>query len=356
MNQSPHTKPRLLFLYSELADYFLACIRKLLSDYDVEVEVIHWPVNKEAPFVFSFTEKAKYYEKSKFSKKELQEKIKSFAPDFIYCSGWMDKDYLEAVKGYKSKIPVVMGLDTWWTGSFKQQIACLLSRFTLMRTFSHAWVPGSRQKKYALKLGFKEKKILTGYYTADTDNFKVIGDSCMVEKSKKFPHRLIYAGRYYDFKGITDLWDAFISWKAETNNDWELWCLGTGEIKPIEHPAIKHFGFVQPKEMGPYMLAAGVFVMPSRFEPWGVVLHEFCTAGFPAICSDKVGAAEAFINEGENGYIYPAGNVDELKELIKKITASTDDKLLKMAEKSREKSLTLSPAIWAKTLMNTLQS
>lgn len=348
-------RPRLLFLYSELADYFLACIRKLVAEYDVEVKVIHWPVNKEAPFVFTFPAEVAFIDKSKLNKDTLTKEIGSFSPDFIYCSGWMDKDYLEAAKKYKRNIPVVIGLDTWWNGSAKQQLACLVSRFTLRKTFTHCWVPGSPQKKYALKLGFKEEEIMTGYYTADADYFKSVGDNYMSQKSKMFPRRFIYTGRYYDFKGITDLWDAFIEWKKEANNDWELWCLGTGDIKPVEHPAIKHFGFVQPKDLESYMRDTGIFIMPSRFEPWGVVLHEFCAAGFPVICSDKVGAAEAFIRQGENGYIYPAGNVNMLKGCIEKIASLPADKLYGMGAISRELALKITPGSWAETLMKIIK-
>jgi glycosyltransferase involved in cell wall biosynthesis len=321
----------------------------------VEVKVIHWPVNKEAPFKFDFPNGAQFIEKNNLSGQKLSDEIKAFNPDFIYCSGWMDKDYLNAIKGYKNSIPVVIGLDTHWEGKLKQRIACLISSFTLLKIFSHCWVPGNKQKQYALKLGFEEDKIMTGYYAANVDYFKSIGDSCIAEKKKKYPHKLIYAGRYYDFKGITDVWEAFISWKKETNNDWELWCLGTGDIKPIEHPAVKHFGFVQPKDIGPYILGTGIFVMPSRFEPWGVVLHEFCAAGLPVICSDKVGAVEAFVKDCDNGYIYPAGNINELKERIKKITALPDDKLFTMGEVSKKLALGITPAKWADTLINIIQ-
>jgi len=351
VNKSFQQKPRLLFLYSELADYFIACIRKLVAAYDVEVKVIHWSVNAEAPFAFDFPAGAVFCEKKLFDKQKLVEEIKSFSPDFIYCSGWMDKDYLNVIKGYKHKIPVVIGLDTWWEGKIKQYLACLLSRFTLLNKFSHCWVPGSKQKQYAIKLGFREEAIRTGYYTADVDYFKGIGEACALGKKKKYPHRLIYEGRYYDFKGITDLWDAFISWKRETDNDWELWCLGTGDIKPIEHPAIKHFGFVQPKDIGPFILGSGVFVMPSHFEPWGVVMHEFCAAGLPVISSDKVGSAEAFIKDEQNGYIYHSGNVNELKECIAKATALPDDKLFEMGELSRQLAVKIRPITWADTLM-----
>src|ERR1700722_19270194 len=133
-------KPRLLFLYSELADYFLACIRKLVSTYDIEIHVIHWPVNKEAPFAFQFPVGVSFYDRKQFDLKSLKEKVQAISPDFIYCSGWMDKDYMTAAQGYKSKIPVVIGLDTKWTGSFRQQLACVLSRVTLHKIFSHCWV------------------------------------------------------------------------------------------------------------------------------------------------------------------------------------------------------------------------
>lgn len=103
------------------------------------------------------------------------------------------------------------------------------------------------------------------------------------------------------------------------------------------------------------MVGAGVFVMPSRFEPWGVVLHEFCTAGFPVICSDKVGAAEAFCKQNENGYIYPSENVNELKKCIKKISSLSDNELLAMGKKSRVLSMTITPELWAESLMKMME-
>lgn len=42
------------------------------------------------------------------------------------------------------------------------------------------------------------------------------------------------------------------------------------------------------------MKQCGVFILPSRIEPWGVVVHEFSAAGFPLLLSDQVGSAESF--------------------------------------------------------------
>ncbi len=43
-------RPRILFLYTEIAPYFLACAYQLAKDHGLEVHVVRWPVNKEAPF------------------------------------------------------------------------------------------------------------------------------------------------------------------------------------------------------------------------------------------------------------------------------------------------------------------
>ncbi len=348
-------KPRLLFLYTELAGYFIACLKKLSELYDVEIYVVHWPVNKEAPFNFDFKGNVTFIEKKSLSVEQLNEKVKSISPDYIYCSGWIDKNYLSIAKKFNKKIPVVIGIDNQWNGSIKQYIACLLSRFTLKQTFTHCWVPGNRQKQYALRLGFKSKQVLMGYYAADVDFFMNIGDKYLPAKKTNYPHRLIFAGRYYTFKGINDLWDAFIEWQNEEPTEWELWCVGTGTEPPAIHPKIRHLGFIQPEKFATVIENGGVFVLPSHFEPWGVVLHEFSSAGFPLLASEAVGSIEVFMKDGENGFIFTPGDKQQLKSLLKKIASLNDIELLEMGAKSRKKALAITPETWAKTLMNTLQ-
>ncbi len=353
--KSYQTKPKLLFLYTELAGYFIACLKKLSELHAVDIYVIHWPVNKEAPFDFKFSENVTFIEKKNLPGKLLQEKIDAIKPDFIYCSGWIDKEYLTQAKKFKKKIPLVIGLDNQWNGSAKQYLACILSRFTIKQIFTHCWVPGSKQRQYALNLGFKNSEILMGFYAADVDLFISMGDTFLPAKRNSYPHRIIFAGRYYKFKGILDLWEAFIEWQEEEPNRWELWCAGTGAEQPAIHPKIKHVGFIQPENFATLIENGGVFMLPSHFEPWGVVLHEFAAAGFPLIASDAVGSTEFFIKEGDNGFTFKPGNKESIKALLKKIASLSDDELLRMGAKSREKAFTITPEKWAETLMNTLQ-
>lgn len=340
---------KFLFLYTEIAEYFLACCKELCEH--GEVHIVRWPVNKEAPFQFKINEKIKIYDKSDYDLPQLKQLVNQINPDVIICSGWIDKDYLKITKNYFKKIPTVMTCDTHWNGSLKQRLAMLVSRFTLLKIFSHAWVPGQIQKQYVLNLGFDKKNILMGFYSCDLDHFESIYQSQKEQKLTHFPKRFLYVGRYYEFKGIKELWQAFIELQGEQPNEWELWCLGVGDIEPIQHPKIKHFGFVQPKDLANYTSQTGVFVLPSRFEPWGVVVHEFAASGFPILLSDKVGAKEQFLHEGKNGFTFRADDVNDLKKALQKIINTKESDLLAMGAYSHHLSKTISPKTWVKSLL-----
>ena len=349
-------KKQLVFLYSELAAYFLACIGELLKQPDVEVHIIRWKVNSEAPFQFSFPDHLKIYDRDAYASDEALERlVTGIRPDVIYCSGWMDKGYMRVCKRYKGKIPVIVGFDNQWKGTLKQRIATLISPFKILNHYSHCWVPGRLQEEYALRLGFKKENILTGFYCCDVDFFQEQYRANREQKAKHFPKRFIFVGRYYEFKGITDLWKAFTELQEQQPNDWELWCLGTGDIPPIDHPKIMHFGFVQPADLPEFTKQTGVFVLPSHFEPWGVVVHEFAAAGFPLICTDEVGARTAFVENNFNGYIYQSGNADALKQSLSKIMNMKQEDLFEMGERSVAKAKTITPATWTTQLMALLR-
>lgn len=347
---------RVLFLYTEIAGYFLSCVKTLIQSGGVEVHLVRWPLNKEAPFDFRFPDSLQVYDRKSFSEEQLLALAKKINPDFIYCSGWVDKGYLKVCKAYKSRIPVVVGIDNQWDGSLRQRLASWF-RFRLIKPyFNRAWVPGEMQKKFALQLGFQAEDIYKGFYSADTDHFfrfyEMFGD----KKKAVFPRRFIYVGRYLPFKGVVEMWDAFAELQDENPSDWELWCLGTGDLweKRREHEKIKHFGFVQPGEIEKFVADTGVFILPSTFEPWGVVVHEFAASGFPLICTDKVGAAGLFVHEGENGWIVPASDKQALKTAMRNMMQCSDERLNQMADASHRIAREVTPQKWVHTLQSIL--
>lgn len=346
---------RILFLSLELSDYFLACLAELDILVD-EINVLHWPVNKEAPFNFNNLSDVNFFNRKSYNYSQLVNLIIEINPTIILCSGWVDKDYIKFLMNYYKRTPTILLFDNPWIGSFRQFIATLISPFSFKKIFTYCWLPGLKAKIFAEKLGFSENQILSGFYSADTLKFSNFRDKYIKLKMQKFPQVFIYIGRYVKHKGIFELWNSFIELQNEEPNDWELWCLGTGEEydNRVLHPKIKHFGFIQSNDMFNYLSNTGVYILPSNYEPWGVSVHEMAAAGFPMILSEKVGSSEVFLKDNQNGYFFNSGNTKDLKDKMSKIINLKESDLLNMGNKSFDLSLINSPKIWANKLISLL--
>ena len=113
------------------------------------------------------------------------------------------------------------------------------------------------------------------------------------------------------------------------------------------HPKIIHHGFLQPHELTSHLIDAAAFVMPSKKEPWGVVLHEMAIAGLPLLASSAVGAATEFIFPSKNGEFLTQETIaEEVKVLLKKST----QQLAHYSAKSHQLGTRHPPISWCKVL------
>jgi len=97
---------------------------------------------------------------------------------------------------------------------------------------------------------------------------------------------------------------------------------------------VRFLGFRNQTELPALYDLCDLFVLPSRFEPWGLVVNEVMNAGRPVIVSDQVGARPDLIRQGENGWSFPAGDVPALTGCIHK--ALSDANLREMGVISKK--------------------
>jgi glycosyltransferase involved in cell wall biosynthesis len=83
--------------------------------------------------------------------------------------------------------------------------------------------------------------------------------------------------------------------------------------------SIRFCGFRNQSELPRFFDLATVFVLPSRHEPWGLIVNEVMNARRAAIISDDVGCGPDLIVDGENGCIYPVGDVDALAGALRRV-------------------------------------
>jgi len=340
---------RLAILHSRLSPHMAACFRTLCQRHDVELLVVRIPPADNAPFEDRhFDWIGQLYDRDALSVADMKEALNAFAPDAVFMSGWFDDGYLRVARTMREQdVVVVAGSDEQWTGSWRQQGARLIAPWYLHSAIDVLWVAGERQRQFARRLGFRGIQCWDGVYGCDWSSFAA-------QRTDVLPRAFLFVGRYIRRKGLDLLVDAYATYRAQAENPWGLICAGRGEQEALldEQPGIDNKGFVQPDALPELMGQAGAFVLPSREEPWGVVVAEAAAAGRPLICSEACGAAVHLLRDRYNGYLVQSESARHLAWCMRTMSMLSDDRRQKMGARSHELSKQYAPSHWADTLIS----
>ena len=103
------------------------------------------------------------------------------------------------------------------------------------------------------------------------------------------------------------------------------------------------------------MNRSGAFVLASKIENWGVVIHEAAAlAGLPIICSDSVGSIPVFVINGFNGFVFRNQNKTDLLNTLSKFIELSEDKILSMRTNSSILGTRITTPISAASLISVL--
>jgi len=336
--------------------YQIPIFKEYVNKYKSAVHVVYWDHEKKTPYKPPLFDNISYYKRSSFKKRQLIDFVSDLNPAIVYIAGWMDKDYLSAVKTLRKRgVPVVSGFDDIWCGTLRQWVASWLFPLVKDMYFSHAWVAGPYQYEFAKNLGFKNNQIIFNCLSADLEIFNKSYDMTNEAKAKQYPHRFLYAGRFKPIKGVDLLVTAWEKIEAQ-KKDWELCMIGNGALcdEMTKHAGIIVKDFMQPEQLVDEIGKCGCFILPSRKDQWGLVLHEFSAAGLPIICSDACGAAPVFVIPKFNGYIFRSHDVKSLESKLLSIINSSDHELSIMSENSHKCGQKISPEMSAASFMSIL--
>jgi glycosyltransferase involved in cell wall biosynthesis len=348
---------RILYLYSELMGYQIPVLREYVEKHNAEMHVVHWDHNKLTPYKPPQLDNVTYYDRSQYTIDQLRKLARDIVPDIVYITAWQDKGYLPVAKMLRQKgVPVVAGFDDQWKGSFKQRFASVIGPYVLRRYFSHAWVAGPYQYEYARKLGFNKHEIIFNLLSGNTALFNR-GAEYINEKKLQYPRKFLYVGRFHAVKAINILVEAFRRYKTQYNGDWGLICVGNGELRFLleEVAGIEVIDFTDQDRLVETTKRAGVFVLPSRYEAWGVVVHEFASAGMPLILSENVGARAMFLVEGFNGIRFGGNSPDNLARAMHDMARKSVNELIQMGRNSHALANRITPELVAASFLSVIR-
>jgi glycosyltransferase involved in cell wall biosynthesis len=154
-------------------------------------------------------------------------------------------------------------------------------------------------------------------------------------------------------KGILPLTEAYAMYSREQDNPWPLIIAGTGPLSAElqGRSGVDCRGFVQPSQLPDVYADAGCLILPSSFEPWGVVIHEATAAGLPVICTTSCGAGVHLVQDHYNGYVVEPNNPTELAQAMARYGRLSEQRRREMSAASYSLSLQFTPQRWAQTVL-----
>jgi glycosyltransferase involved in cell wall biosynthesis len=117
---------------------------------------------------------------------------------------------------------------------------------------------------------------------------------------------------------------------------------------------VRFLGFANQSELPGIYGAADLLVLPSEYEPFGLVVNEAMLCGCPVAVSDRVGARLDLIREGETGRVIPVGDVPALAAALRELLAEPS-RLRTMGEAGRKRMETWSPAENIRGLLSAIE-
>lgn len=137
-----------------------------------------------------------------------------------------------------------------------------------------------------------------------------------------------FCGQMIERKGLDHLLEAFAALAGRyagirlllAGREAELPGLLAGMPEAVR-ARIEYAGFQAPEALPGLFARADVFVLPSRYDGWGVVVNQAIGAGLPVICSDAVGAGYDLVEEEVNGLHFRAGDVRALSGCMERLAA-----------------------------------
>jgi glycosyltransferase involved in cell wall biosynthesis len=211
---------------------------------------------------------------------------------------------------------VVLFAESWYGGN---ALTDKIKGFLLNILCHQFFVSGKRAAEhFEGRLALPARKIKKGYSVVDNAYFEQARP--LRKQENDLQKRILCVARFSPEKNLKSLLVAFSN-SGLSKNGWQLRVVGGGpqkeELKTLakDIQGVELQDWVSHLELPKLYSQASLFVLPSIFEPWGLVVNEAISAGLFCICSDSVGAVPDLINRN-SGLVYETEGVQSLTESL----------------------------------------
>jgi glycosyltransferase involved in cell wall biosynthesis len=267
--------------------------------------------------------------------------LRRFRPDAVAVGGWNQPAFWLALAYTRvRRVPLLVWVESTARDARGESRPLELAKRRMIGSAAGFFVPGSAAREYVRGFGVPDDLIAVAPNAVDERVFS----SAAVDRRGRATCTFLYTGRLDPDKGVDVLLRAF----ADVPGELVLVGSGTDEahLRSLADDRVRFRGALGRDALPSEYARADVFVLPSRSEPWGMVLNEAAAAGLPLVASEGAGAARDLIEEGVNGFRVPVGDEAALAAALRRLA---EDEHLRLAAgaRSRELAERFTPAAWA---------
>ena len=318
---------KIVFCWSDISGYMAACWRNLAARDGVEIHVLAYGSSGQTAFSAKLMDGLSWTaldERERDDADHILGLVRREEPDVLVLPGWMNRAFVRLTKAPDlSRIAFAMGMDTPWRGTPRQHLARIALR-RYLRRISAVVVPGERAWQFARRLGLPDDRIHRGMYGVDWNG---LGAAAFARAENTWPRSFLFAGRYAEEKGVDTLVEAYQIYRQLSDNPWDLQICGMGPLATLfqDQAGITDHGFLQPEATRLLMAKSGALVLPSRFDPWPLIVVEAAAAGLPLLVSESCGSAVELLRPGFNGiFVPPKTSASKLANGMLKLSSRRD--------------------------------
>lgn len=163
-------------------------------------------------------------------------------------------------------------------------------------------------------------------------------DPSKIDYSQKEGNRFIFVGKEWEIKNGDLVVKAF-EILQKTNPNIHLYIIGPNECPKIaiNKKNVHYLGRLPASELYKYYNLCDYFVMPSKFDAYGLVFAEALTFGLPCI-GKNIFAMPEFIKNGENGFLIENNDEYELSQKMQQLLIE-GKKMSLLLQKQRDENL-----------------
>ncbi len=278
--------------------------------------------------------------------------------DALWVHGYSTVNAMHAMVAAKALgIPVLLRAESWLKDRERSGTKLAMKRlyFKGLRELVDAAMPiGTLNAMYWRHYLGNDFPLFSFPYAVDNDYFQRRSQEArerrakLQDELKLEPGRpvILFASKLQSRKRCADLLEAYKNLSVRPNHEAlpYLVIVGDGQERvELESRAeasgldgVRFCGFRDQSELPGFFDLATVFVLPSRHEPWGLIVNEVMNAGRAVIVSDDAGCQPDLITDGVEGCVFPAGDVAALTDALRTVLA-TPETAMRMGERGLER-------------------